>query len=47
MEEKSAMSISHGLKHTSTLKNIDVSGNPIGTKGMRLLMQAMSFNTIA
>lgn len=38
MEEKSAVSISHGLKHTGTLKNIDVSGNPIGPLGMRLMM---------
>lgn len=47
MEEQSALSIAHGLKHTSTLKSIDISGNPIGPHGMRLLMQSMSFNTIA
>jgi len=45
MELKSALSISHGLKHTQTLKEIDVSGNPIGQFGMRLMMQAMSLNT--
>ena len=46
MEEKSAVSIAHGLKHTTTLKAIDVSGNPIGQQGMRLLMHSMSYNTI-
>ena len=30
MELKSTLSISHGLRHTQTLKEIDVSGNPIG-----------------
>lgn len=44
MEEKSAVSIAHGLKHSNTIKSINVSGNPIGTTGMRLMMQAMSFN---
>ena len=45
MELKSALSISHGLRHTITLKEVDVSGNPIGQFGMRLFMQAMSQNT--
>lgn len=45
MEEKSAVSIAHGLKHSNTIKSIDVSGNPIGTTGMRLIMQAMSYNS--
>lgn len=47
MEEKSALSIAHGLRHTQTLKSIDVSGNPIGHHGMRLLMQSMSHNALA
>jgi Ran GTPase-activating protein (RanGAP) involved in mRNA processing and transport len=44
MELRSTVSIAHGLKHTDSLRSLDVSGNPIGQQGMRLLMQAMSFN---
>lgn len=39
-----AMTIAHGLKHTSSLEHIDVSGNPIGQFGMRLLMQTLTLN---
>jgi len=46
MEPKSALCIAMGLKHTSSLKFIDVSGNPIGQFGMRLLMQSMNSNSI-
>lgn len=35
MEQKSALSIAHGLSHTLMLQSIDVSGNPIGKAGMR------------
>jgi len=38
MELKSALAIAHGLKHTLTLKSLDVSGNPIGQFGMRLML---------
>jgi hypothetical protein len=44
MEQKSALSIAHGLSHTVCLKSIDVSGNPIGKVGMRQLLQSMNNN---
>lgn len=44
MERKSALSIAHGLSHTLVLQSIDVSGNPIGQFGMRLLLQSMNNN---
>jgi hypothetical protein len=44
MEAKSAMSIAHGLRHTHALTNCNVSGNPIGQGGMRLIMMAMNQN---
>jgi hypothetical protein len=44
MEAKSALAIGFGLSHTMTLKNINVSGNPIGKFGMKLLLQASSHN---
>ena len=47
IEQKSIFCIAHGLKFTSTLKNITVEGNPIGPVGMRFLIQAMSANNFA
>lgn len=44
MELKSALSIAHGLSHTQLLESIDVSGNPVGKFGMRLLLQSMNNN---
>jgi len=44
MELKSALSIAHGLSHTQLLEAVDVSGNPIGKFGMRLLLQSMNNN---
>ena len=44
METKSALSIAHGLSHTQTLEHIDISGNPVGKYGLRLLLQSMSNN---
>jgi len=44
METKSVVSIAHGLSHTQTLEHIDISGNPIGKYGLRLLLQSMSNN---
>lgn len=38
IEQKSIFCISHGLKYTSSLKNITVEGNPIGPVGMRFLL---------
>lgn len=38
MEPKCAVSIAHGLEHTQTLKQINISGNPIGQNGMSLLI---------
>ena len=45
MDDKSALSIAHGLNHTQTLKSINIEGNPIGKGGMRLMIQSMSTNT--
>jgi len=44
METKSAMSVAHGLSNAQTLEYIDLSGNPIGKFGMRLILQSMSNN---
>lgn len=44
IEQKSIFCISHGLKFTSSLKNIIVEGNPIGPAGLRFLIQAMNIN---
>ena len=44
MEPRSALGIAHGLNHTQFLKSIDVSGNPIGKYGMRLMLQSISRN---
>lgn len=44
MESKSAVSIAHGLRHTHTLRHVDISGNPIGQSGMRLVMMALNQN---
>lgn len=38
IEQKSIFCISHGLKFTSSLKNIIVEGNPIGPVGVRFLI---------
>lgn len=38
IEQKSIFCISHGLKFTSSLKNIIVEGNPIGPVGVRFLL---------
>jgi len=38
IEQKSIFCISHGLKYTSSLKNIIVEGNPIGPAGLRFLI---------
>ena len=38
IEQKSIFCIAHGLKFTSSLKNITVEGNPIGPVGMRFLI---------
>lgn len=45
MDDKSAMSIAHGLSHTQTLKSINLEGNPIGKNGMRLMIGSLSSNT--
>ena len=44
MELKSTISIAHGLSHTDTLEFLDISSNPIGQSGMRLVLQAMNKN---
>lgn len=46
IEQKSIFCISHGLKFTSSLKNIIVEGNPIGPVGLRFLIQAMNTNIL-
>jgi Ran GTPase-activating protein (RanGAP) involved in mRNA processing and transport len=46
IEQKSIFCISHGLKFTSSLKNIIVEGNPIGPVGLRFLIQAMNLNNL-
>ena len=38
MEANAALSIAHGLSHTEQLESIDLSGNPIGKLGMRMIM---------
>ena len=45
MEVKSALCIAHGLTYPQTLESLDISGNPIGKFGMRMLLQSMSSNT--
>lgn len=44
MEVNAALAIAHGLTHTQTLDNIDISSNPIGKLGMKMIMEAMNNN---
>ena len=38
MAGNAALSIAHGLSHTEMLESIDVSGNPIGKAGMKMML---------
>lgn len=44
MQASSAISIAHGVRFSSSLTSIDISGNPIGQSGMRLFMNAINEN---
>lgn len=44
MDYKSTLSIAFGLTHTQSLEHLNVSGNPIGKVGMKMLLQAMNDN---
>jgi len=44
MGGNAALSIAHGLTHTQQLESIDISGNPIGKLGMKMIMQSMNSN---